>query len=600
MSRAVQASRGRAIEAHRGRAVLALARVAGAMVLLGMVLGAALTWWLSGVDDRQLAEVWLRQQINRHLNPAAIFQAQQQAGFVVTGETAEHFAAMKMLTRAGLAGSVLAVLLATGVTLLVRRQWINAAHRASLDQVKRGNRIATPRELALLVDRQAKSERPILIGGVPVPAGDEQRHALYVGKSGSGKTTALHGLVHQVAARGEHVLLFDPDTSYVATFYDPARGDIILSPWDARGARWNPLLDVTGIDDAYRLAAILLPKSQGMGENAVWYDQARAVIAHVVHHLVREGRTDLDDLAAILARAGVDELRDIVAGTEAARAFQAGAEKASASVAFMLTGPARIVAALASVPASAPAFSFDAFYRDLDRHDGPKPFVFLAVPRRARENGNPLVAAWIDAAASAILQRPLDTAPPAWLVIDEVGSLPAVQSLLTLLPEGRKHRVSVVLAIQSVAQLRQTYNDHGAEIVAGQTATQVMMAVGDPATARWLVELAGNVEAETTRPTETLGTDKAGRGSLATARERKTLLIDGELTGLGTGDAYLRLTGYPLAKVRVDPAPGVPIGQPDFIPATHAVRTVADHAPAPTAASRIEDRDDWLTTGGPF
>jgi hypothetical protein len=69
--------------------------------------------------------------------------------------------------------------------------------------------------------------------------------------------------------RGKHVLLFDPDGSYIAALYDPARGDRILSPWDERGVGWNPLLDVAGVNDAFRLAAMLLPAPQGMSENGI-------------------------------------------------------------------------------------------------------------------------------------------------------------------------------------------------------------------------------------------------------------------------------------------------------------------------------------------
>ncbi|MGJ0239445.1 type IV secretion system DNA-binding domain-containing protein [uncultured Novosphingobium sp.] len=214
---------------------------------------------------------------------------------------------------------------------------------------------------------------------------------LLAGRSGSGKTTALRQIVRQIAQRGEHALVFDADGSYVECFYRPDRGDIILNPWDQRSARWNPLADVHDIADARRIAAVLVPKPTGLSEGTIWYEQAR---------------TGLDDLAAMLTGASVDELRT--------------------------------VATLASVPASAAPFSFDRFYRELDWHDGPAPMIFLVAPRRVREAAAPIVAAWVDAAASAIFQRPLDTAPKAWLVLDELASLPPIQSLLSLLPEGRK------------------------------------------------------------------------------------------------------------------------------------------------------------------
>lgn len=112
----------------------------------------------------------------------------------------------------------------------------------------------------------------------------------------------LRALVQQIAARGEHALIFDADGSYTQRFYRPERGDIILNPWDRRSARWNPLGDVRDLADARRIAAVLIPKPQGLTEGAIWYEQARAVLAQLMLHLVRRG-AGLDDFAAMLARA---------------------------------------------------------------------------------------------------------------------------------------------------------------------------------------------------------------------------------------------------------------------------------------------------------
>ena len=209
----------------------------------------------------------------------------------------------------------------------------------------------------------------------------------------------------------------------------------------------------------------------------------------------------------------------------------------------------------------------------------------------------PIIAAWIDAAASAILQRPIDTAPKAWLFLDELASLPPVQSLLVLLPEGRKYHACVVIAFQSVAQLQQSYGDHGFHIITGQTATQLVMATGDHPTAKWAVDLFGMIEVESQRPSDTLSSDaKADRGSLATTRERKTLIVDTELAVLKTGEAFLRIRGFPVATVRIDPPPFRQVLAPAFIAAPVAAINVGD-LPIPATAVRIEDRDDWLTAG---
>lgn len=604
MNRAVEASRGRAIEAQRSRAVLTLIRVAAVGALLGIALGAALTWATTSAENRDLAQAWLRREINQRFNPAAMLQAQQfpqtDTGFEVAASP-EQVAATGVLHKLGHVGLPLAVLFAVGLPMLLARQWVQAAREAALDQVKRGNRVATPRELTLLVNREGGSHNAVHIGGVPIPSGHEHRHGLFVGASGSGKTTAIRALLQQVEQRGEHALIYDPDGSYIERFYQADR-DIILNPWDARTARWNPLSDVHDLADAQRIAAILIPKPKAVSESAIWYEQVRAVAARIMLRLVREGRADLNILAAQLATASVDELRTIVAGTPAGRAFEPGADKAASSVAFMLTGAADIVGILASVPNSAAPFNFDRFYQTLDQYEGAKPFIFLAAPSRARESAAPIVTAWVDAAAAAILQRPIDTATNAWMILDEVASLPPIQSLLALLPLGRKYHACVVLALQSVAQLRQTYGNEGAEVVSGQTATQVLMAVGDHATAQWAVNLAGTAEVERMRPTETLGSDKNGHGSLATGRDRLTLLLDSELTSLKPGQAYLRLAGQPLAQVTIDPPRNLPAIAPGFIPATWLVGEVATMPTSLTSetASRSADRPDWLTIGGPF
>ncbi|MBR0552056.1 type IV secretion system DNA-binding domain-containing protein [Stakelama marina] len=600
MSRALEASRGRVIEAHRSNAVLTLLRVAALGGLLGMVLGAVLTWTTTRVGDRVLAQAWLRHEINQHLNPAAMLRAQQTmpTGFEAV-PSPEQVAATGMLHRLGYIGVPLAVLFAIGIPALLARQWVRASREAARDQVKRGNRMVTAQELASLLAWARKNGTPIELGGVPIPPANETRHLLAVGQSGSGKSTALRGLVRQIAARGEHALLYDPDTSYIRSFYRPERGDIILNVWDARTARWNPLADIADPADAYRLAAILLPLPKGRSDNDIWYEQARAVIARIIYRFVREGRTDLHQLATTLTVANVDELRELVARTEAARAFEPGAEKASSSVAFMLSQPARIVAMLAAVPMSAQPFSFDAFYAALDQHEGDKPLIFLTAPRRYRDAGLPVVTAWLDAAAAAILQRGTDAPCRAWLFLDELPSLPPITSLMTLFPEGRKYGAAITIAFQSVAQLRDKYGEEGVHIITGQTATQLIMAVGDHATATWAVELCGQVEVENQRTTESLDDKAKGeRGSFALHRERKSLILDSEVMALKTGQAFLRVSGSPLAKITIDQGPALPPIAPAWVPAPIIMPDIApapdDAAPAP---ARIEDGDDWLMAG---
>lgn len=599
MNRATdQIGRGHAIEVHRFHSTLILLRMWSVFTLVGLVAGIALAFVTTGEADRQHAISHIRAEVAQQLDPAALLGTQQQPAVTMAKDPLARIAATRLLWRSGITGTTLALLLGTGLTMLLRYHWIATAREAALDQVLRGNRLASADELAVLVNRSDPQGTPLTIGGVPLPPQDEARHLLAIGRTGSGKTTFLHAHLAQIEARGEHALIFDPDGSYIELFYNPARGDVLLNVFDGRSARWNPLTDIANLADAYRIASVLLPKPKDSGANGFWYDQSRTLLAHILYHCAHDGITELAALATILNTATADRLCSIAAGTPAARIFESGGERATASVLFMMTRAASSVTMLAAVPNTAPAFSFDRFYASLAEHDGPQPFVFLAAPRRYREAAAPIITAWIDGAASAILQRPIDQRANAWLFIDELPSLPPIQSLLTLLPEGRKHRACIVIAFQSIAQLRQTYSDHGAEIVTGQTATQLIMAAGDNASAKWAVDIMGTIEVESQRPSDQLTEDRKTYGSLSTTRERKALVLDSEVTGLKIGEAFLRLSSHPVARVTIDPPKSRPAIAPAFVPAPAPPRIALD--PATPPLTRIEDREDWLSMREPF
>lgn len=470
-----------------------------------------------------------------------------------------------------------------------------------MDQVLSGARIATPQQLASMLAWIRKTgAKPLTIGRVPIPPKDENRHLLVGGTTGTGKTGVLRRLLRQFIARGEHVLLYDPDGGYTERYFDAARGDVIFNPWDARSRRWDMLVDVTTIADALRIAAVLLPKPSAASEAAIWYDQARALLACILHHLARKSGS-IDELVAMLNGADADSLRPIVAGTPAALIFTAGGERATASVLFMMAIAARTIATLAAIAPDAEPFSFDAFYRELDERPGPKPLIFLSCPRRYRDAGTPVVTALVDAAASAILQREPDQGSTVQIMLDELPTLPPVSSLNVLFPESRKYRACVTIAFQSIGQLHDCYGEAATHTLTGQAATQLWMGAGDSLTAKWVVDAIGTTEVEVTRPTATIDGNanaKGERGSLAVSRERKSLIVDAHVTGLRVGEGFLRLAGYPVARITIPAPEDEPVIAPAFVPAPEAAARAAEAQtiPVPPMPTRIEDREGWLPT----
>ena len=84
-----------------------------------------------------------------------------------------------------------------------------------------------------------------------------------------------------------------------------------------------------------------------------------------------------------------------------------------------------------------------------------------AVP--ARLAAKPLMACWLECAASAVLGLSPSPERRIWFVLDELADLPRVENLARLLPEGRKFGAAIVLTFQALGQMRNRYGANIAE-----------------------------------------------------------------------------------------------------------------------------------------
>ena len=177
---------------------------------------------------------------------------------------------------------------------------------------------------------------------------------------------AIENQLDRIEARGQHAFVHDMDGSYVARYYRPERGDIILNPHDARCAYWNPFDDISAASDADRLASFIVAKpGGGPSGDDVWYDQARIVAAVVIRRLWEQGRGTVPELTQALRDMTADELAALARGTEASRVFQKDAEKATNSVLFCLAEASKIVGLLKSEAGEGATLGFDRFYQGL-------------------------------------------------------------------------------------------------------------------------------------------------------------------------------------------------------------------------------------------
>lgn len=142
------------------------------------------------------------------------------------------------------------------------------------------------------------SQTGITLAGVPVPAGDETKHFKLMGTTGAGKSTAIAELLAGALRRGDRAIIADPDGGYLGRFFDRRRGDAILSPFEAGGAKWDLFGEIREDYDIDQLALALIPDHEGQDRS--WRGYARTLFSAVTSQARAGGVADVRQLFELL------------------------------------------------------------------------------------------------------------------------------------------------------------------------------------------------------------------------------------------------------------------------------------------------------------
>ena len=415
------------------------------------------------------------------------------------------------------------------------------------DRVLGGTRVIAQSELA---ERTAQRADPasLAIGPVPVPRGIETRHFAFLGTTGSGKTTVLRQMLDRIEARGEAALVYDTSGEFIAHYYNPERGDVILNPFDARCAFWSPFDEISHPADADRIARQLVSET-GSQDDDVWLETSRILVANMLRSLWAEGNCNLEALLEALQVRSKEQLKHWLGHTSSARTFADDADRATGSVLFMLAKAANLIQFLRIDDGGTERFAFRDFIAGLDGREGPKPWIFVPRKEDYFEAAKPLMACWLECAASAVLGLTPSPERRIWFVLDELADLPRVENLARLLPEGRKFGAAIVLTFQALGQMRNRYGANIAEAMLACCNTKLFLQTVDRETRQWASQTIGDCEVEMRVATDTLSIgNEVPRTTVATQRAFRAAVLESELR-LAPHQGYLLLPdGLPVAR----------------------------------------------------
>ena len=464
-------------------------------------------------------------------------------------------------------GAVLGSALGLLVVWLIQRTMSSQGRDTLADRVIGGTRLARQEEVAART-RSMSGGGALQIGPVPIPQRIETRHFAFLGTTGSGKTTVLRQMLDGIEARGEAALVYDTSGEFIAHYYNPARGDIILNPFDARCAFWSPFDEISHPADADRIARQLVSET-GSQDDDVWLETSRILVANMMRSLWAEKNGNLEALLDALQVKSKEQLKAWLGHTSSARTFADDADRATGSVLFMLAKAANLIQFLKVEQEGAARFAFRDFIVGLDKVQGAKPWIFVPRKEDYFEAAKPLMACWLECAASAVLGLSPSPQRRIWFVLDELADLPRVENLARLLPEGRKFGAAIVLTFQALGQMRNRYGANIAEAMLACCNTKLFLQTVDRETRQWASQTIGDCEVEMRVATDTLAMGKdAPRTTIATQRAFRAAVLESELRLVPHQGFLLLPDGLPVARIALTAdhiAARGPARQPAFV-----------------------------------
>ena len=296
----------------------------------------------------------------------------------------------------------------------------------------------------------------LTLAGKPILPLDETKHFKLIGTTGTGKSTAIAGLLRAALQRGDRAVIADPDGGYCAQFFDAWRGDRVLNPFASRSCKWEPLAELQDAADPEHLASALIATSADAAASE-WRGYARTFVAATLERCRAIPGCDTRELWRLIAVAAPEELRALLAGTPAqplldpdnARMF--GSLRA---IAVSAMRPLEFIQRQHGLP-----FSVRQWVRQ------GRGVLFIPYSARQIAALRTLIATWVGLAIFEALSQQQGCDQRLWFVVDELDALGAIDGLKDALARLRKFGGRCVLGFQSLAQVSAIYGAGAQTIV---------------------------------------------------------------------------------------------------------------------------------------
>ncbi len=275
-------------------------------------------------------------------------------------------------------------------------------------------------------------------------------------------------------------MVYDKTGEFVEAYYREGY-DYIINPFDTRTEVWNIFKDFDRF--TYDQLATLIPSSSS--EQQFWTDSARKLLRTII-----EESNSTDEILYYLDGAPLPALMKMmmmagqagmVSNETTFGSIRSTAGGVGCSDFFLMQPNIR--------KGDKDGFSINEYLAEKDDR-----WIFLSVNSSHMLKQVNYISLFYNTLVERVLSLTPDKERKLWLVLDELPSLPPMDSIVTALAEGRKYGLVVLAGVQQMSQLKAKYKDERATTLWGLFATRLYLGTKEAESAEAMSKDIGEVK----------------------------------------------------------------------------------------------------------
>jgi hypothetical protein len=451
------------------------------------------------------------------------------------------------------------------VSLIYIGVFIVKSRRMQDQQLIRGIEITPIEDLNCQLKQESAKENVLNlhIGKTILPFEMEPLHISVLGASGTGKGILLNQLLNQinirrfrnqailrrdpnaiVKPRHSKVIIYDMKGEFVAKQF--ITGDYIFSPFDARGLKWRFFNEIRNYPDLDVVAKSLYTSPDIKDE--YWYNCAKDIFRTGLFYLQSQNRTSNRDLWNFFSQS-IQQIKEAfqtlpLEEQSALKHIDKSDTNQSASIISILQERIQFFKYLVDMDG---AFSF----RDFVKSDE-NACLYLLNIEQYKTIFKPLMTFAIDTLVREILSLDDDPDRRIYFIIDELGSLYRLESILDLETEGRSKGGCLICANQDLGRIEDTYGKANTTTFYNNFNTNFIFRINEPKTADFLSQAMGErqvikkVESRQLSPS-----DIGDRKGISDQEKIERLFLPTEFQNLANFEAIIKISNFGVSKIKV-------------------------------------------------